>query len=94
MTFVRTSRIAVLSGPLFFSIEWSNLKLLTDRDRVKCSKCFKPYHVAVSDLTAKILKKRIFSWLCTTFQSFSVNYIFLDTDYVSKINYILSAVGK
>lgn len=70
---------------------------------VKCSKCSKPFHIAcssVAGLTGSNLKSRCSSWLCTVCEGVRLGVrksldtqSVLDTDYISKINSILSAVN-
>ncbi|CAI6375470.1 unnamed protein product [Macrosiphum euphorbiae] len=77
--------------------------VLADTDCVKCSICSKPFHIActsISGLTGNNLKTRCTSWLCTVCECARlgvrkslVMQPVADTDFISKINTILSTVN-
>jgi len=77
--------------------------VLADTDCVKCSTCSKPFHIActsISGLTGNNLKTRCTSWLCTVCEcarlgvrKSPVTQPVADTDFISKINTILSTVN-
>jgi len=106
LTFVRSSRLQFFSTSLsiLYSMNCSKRNcVLADTNCVKCSFCSKPFHIAcssISGLTGNNLKIRCTPWLCTVCECAKlgvrkspVTQPVLDTDYISKINNILSAVN-